>query len=187
MAIALLPYEAVALAGVCKSLRGSNLQVRRPTYTQPSYWARPLFLTAYTPIPGGTDWTDLIVVQGQKQYIALIKQYVATAYGDLAASGLIFRMTVNGAALTSVDLAAGVEVNKDGPNVYPVIPRSIFLPVNETDRFVLQVKNPTAFQQIAVGLICGWFMDSRDSTVTSDSNAMVDGVSHAAVGPAYGN
>jgi hypothetical protein len=50
----------------------------------------------------------------------------------------------------------------------------------------LQVKNPTANQQIAIGMLGGWFMEATDATVTSDGNALVDGVSHAMVGPAYG-
>lgn len=186
MAIALLPYEVVALAGICKALRGSNLQVRQPTYIEPSFWSRPIYKTAYMPITPYTDWADLLVLQGTKQYVALIKQYAATSLGDLAVSGLMFRMTLNGSPL-NVSLTAGIDVNKDGPNIYPIIPRTIFVPVNETQRFALQVKNPTANQQIAIGMLGGWFMEAMDSAVTLDSNAMVDGVSHAMIGPAYGS
>jgi hypothetical protein len=186
MASALLPYEAVAIAGICKALRGSNLQVRQPSYIEPAFWSRPLFKTAYTAIPPNTDWTDLVVVQGLKQYVALIKQYVATSYGDIAISGLLFRMLMNGVPITSVNLAPGVEFNKDGPMVYPIIPREIFIPVNETERFSLQVKNPTGAQSIAIGMLSGWFMEAVDSTVTSDTNAMVDGVSTAMLGRDYG-
>ena len=186
MPIALLPHEAVAIAGICKALRGSNLQVRQPTYIEPAFWSRPLYQTAYLPAGPNTDWTDLIVVETRRQYIALIKQYVATSLGSIATSGLLFRMTRNGLPLTNVNLSAGVEFNKDGPNTYPIIPRTIFVPINETQRFVLQVKNPTGNQQIAIGMIGGWYMEAMDATVTSDSNAMVDGVSHAMVGPAYG-
>lgn len=184
MTIALLPYEAVAIAGICKALRGSNLQVRQPTYIEPAFWSRPLYQTAYLPIAPNTGWTDLIVVETRRQYVALLKQYVATSLGDIATSGLLFRMQLNGRAL-NVNLAAGVEFNKDGPNSYPIIPRNIFLPVNETQHFAVQVSNPTVNQQVAIGMLGGWYMEAVDSTVTADSNAMVDGVSHAEVGPAY--
>ena len=187
MTIALLPYEAVAIAGICKALRGSNLQVRQPTYIEPSFWSRPLYQTAYLPVLPNTDWSDLIVVATRRQYVALIKQYVATSLGNVATSGLLFRMAFNGLPLTNVNLAAGVEFNKDGPNTYPIIPRNIFVPVNETQRFSLQVKNPTGNQQIAIGMLGGWYMEAMSSTTTSDSNALVDGVSHAFVGPAYGS
>jgi len=184
MPIALLKHEAVAIAAICKALRGSNLQVRRPSYTYPSFWSRPLYKTAYTAINANTDWQDLVVVQGQPQYIGIIQQYVATSLGSLSAAGLEFRILKNGSPL-DVSLAAGVEVNKDGPNTYPIIPRSIFLPVNETERVALQVRNPTAVQRIAIGLFGGWYIDSRDSTVTSNDNAVVDSVYTPLVGVPY--
>lgn len=186
MTIALLPFEAVAVAGICKALRGSNLQVRQPSYIEPSFWSRPLYQAAYTPIGPNSGWTDLLVLEVRKQYVALIKQYVATSYGDLVTSGLIFRMLKNGVPLSNVSLTSGVETNKDGPMVYPIVPREIFIPVNETERFVLQAQNTSGMQQIAIGLLAGWYMDSVDSTTTSDTNAMVDGVSNAMLGKNYG-
>lgn len=186
MPVDLLPYEAVAIAGICKALRGSNLPSRRPSYSAPSFWARPIYTTNYLPIPPNTGWIDLVTVSGQPQYVAIIRQYVATSLGSLSASGLQFRMLLNGQPLTSVSLLAGVDVNKDGPNSYPIIPRSIFVPVNETQTLKIQVMNPTGFQQIAIGLLAGWFIDSMDSTITSDSNAMVDGVYTPFVGTTYG-
>ena len=184
MPIALLPHEAVAIAAICKALRGSNLQVRRPSYTYPSFWSRPLYKTAYLPINANTDWQDLVVVRGQPQYIGIIKQYVATSLGSMALTGLEFRMLKDGSPL-AVTLGAGVEMNKDGPNTYPIIPRNIFLPVNETEQVTLQVRNQTAVQRIAIGLLGGWYFDSRDSIVTSNSNAVVDGVYVPLTGVTY--
>jgi hypothetical protein len=180
-------HEAVALVGIVKMMRGSNLQVRAPSYTQPSYWSRPLFQTRMRPILANTDWQDFLVVRGRPQYVAIVKQYVATSVGPLDVSGLEFRFLMDGNPLTSVTLTAGVERNKDGPFAYPVVPRDIFLPVNETQTLSLQVKNPTVFQRSAVGQLSGWLIDSMDSTVTADSNAQVDGISHAMLGAPYGD
>lgn len=176
MPVALYPHEAVAIAAVCKALRGSNLQVRPPSYTAPSFWSRSMFVTAYLAIDAQTDWQTLVYVQGVPQFVGVIKQYVATSLGGIAVAGLEFRLTKNGSALGAVTLAPGVEMNKDGPNTYPVIPRDIFIPVNETETVEIQVRNPTAIQRIGVGLFSGWYMNALDSTVTSNNNAMVDGV-----------
>jgi hypothetical protein len=186
MPIALLPHEAVAIAAICKALRGSNLQVRRPSYTYPSFWSRPLYRTAYRAINANSDWQDLVIAQGQPQYIGIIQQYVATSLGSLALAGLEFRILKDGSPL-DVSMAPGVEFNKDGPNTYPIVPRDIFLPVNETETVALQVRNPTAVQRIAIGLFGGWYIDSRDSTVTSSTNAVVDSVYTPMVGVPYGD
>lgn len=186
MPVALEPHEIVAIAAICKGLRGSNLQVRSPSYTYPSFWSRPMYVTAYRPINALTDWQDLVVVRGQPQYVGIIKQFAATSLGSIALSGLEFRILKNGSPL-DVDLTAGIEFNKDGPNTYPIIPRRIFLPVNETETVAIQVRNPTPVQRIAIGLLGGWYMDSRDSTVTANDNAMVDGVYTPLVGVPYGS
>jgi hypothetical protein len=185
MPIALYPYETVALAAICKALRGSNLQVRKPSYTYPSFWTRPLYATAYKPINANTSWQTLLEVKGKPQYIGIIKQFVATSLGSIALTGLEFRLLKNGTAL-DVTLAPGIEFNKTGPNTYPIVPRDIFLPVNETETVQLEVRNPTGLQAIAIGLLGGWFIDSRDSTVTADSNAVTDGVYSSLVGPTHG-
>jgi hypothetical protein len=182
MPVALLPYEAVAFAGICKALRGSNLQTRMPSYQMPSFWSRPIYKTNYVPIPNNTDWTDLVAYSGTPQYLGIIKQYACTTLGDLATSGLLFRMMFNGQPMANVALAAGVEINKDGPNTYPLVLRNIFLPVNETQRVSIQVKNPTGVQAIAMGVLCGWAMQAVDSTITSDSNAVTEGIDRAVVG-----
>jgi hypothetical protein len=176
MPVALLPYEAVAFAAICKAMRGSNLQVRAPSYIQPSFWSRPLYTTNYLAVPAGSGWTTLVAVQGKPQYVAIIRQFVATSLGDVTLTGLEFRFLINGQPTSDIQIQAGVEFNKDGPNSYPIIPRNTFIPVNETQRVEIQVRNPTAMQQIAIGLLSGWFIDSVDSTVTANSNAMVDGV-----------
>lgn len=186
MPVALLPHEAVAIAAVCKALRGSNLQVRHPSYTYPSFWSRSIFQTAYMAVNAQTDWQTLVRVQGLPQYVGIVKQYVATSLGNIAVAGLEFRMLKNGSVLGSVSFAPGVELSKDGPNTYPVVPRDIFVPVNETETLEIQVRNPTAIQRIGIGLLSGWMIDSRDSTVTSNDNAMVDGVYSSQVGLTYG-
>jgi len=184
MPVPLYPYEAVALAAICKAMRGSNLQVRRPSYTYPSYWTRPVFRTVYRPVNANTDWSRLVAVSGKPQYVAILRQFVATSLGSIAIAGLEFRILKNGLALDIV-LTPGIEFNKDGPNTYPIIPRDFFLPVNETETVEIQVRNPTALQAIAIGMLAGWEIDSRDSTVTSNSNAMVDGVYTPLVGVDY--
>lgn len=187
MPVALLPYEAVAFAGICKALRGSNLQTRRPSYETPPFWSRPIYNTIYVPIPNNTDWTDLVSYAGQPQYVGIIRQYACTTLGDLSASGLLFRMTFNGQPMANVVLAAGVEINKDGSNTYPIVMRNIFLPVNETQRVAIQVKNPTGIQAIAIGALAGWAMQSVDSTVTADSNAVTEGMDRPVVGVPHGD
>lgn len=187
MAVDLLPYESVALAAICKAMRGSNMQFREPSYNYPSFWSRPIYTTNYLAVPPNSGWTTLVTVVGLQQYVAIIRQYVATTLGSVAASGLLFRMLINGLPGTDIDLAAGVEFNKLGANSYPIVPRNIFLPVNQTQRVEIQVFNPTAMQQIAIGLLAGWYIDAVDSTVTSNSNAIVDSVYTPFVGTPYGS
>ena len=187
MAIALLPYEAVAFAGICKALRGSNFQTRRPSYEVPSFWSLPIFQTAYVPVPSHTDWTDLVTYKGRPQYVGLIKQYAATTLGSVAASGLLFRMVFDGQPMANVAFAPGIEINKEGPNTYPLVLRNIFLPVNEIQRVSIQVKNPTATQQIGIGVLCGWAMQAVDATVTADSNAVTEGIDRAVAGVPHGD
>lgn len=187
MPIALLPYEAVALAAVCKALRGSNLQVRQPSYLRPSFWSRPFYITNYLPVAPNTGWTDLVRVNGLPQYVGVVKQYVATSLGSLVTAGLEFRLFMDGLPMEGVQFSPGMDLNKDGPNTYPVVPRDTFIPVNQTQRLALQVRNPTANQQIAMGTLAGWYFDSVDSTVTSNSNAMVDGVYSSMVGVPHAN
>lgn len=186
MPVALETYEAVAIAAICKALRGSNLQVRQPTYNYPSFWSRPIYATKYLTVPGNSGWQSLIIVAGLPQYVGILRQYVATSLGNLAASGLAFRFLINGQPDTNIQLTQGVEFNKDAANSYPIIPRNFFLPVNETQRVELQVQNTGGVQQVAIGLLAGWYMDSRDSTVTSNDNAMVDGVYPPFMGASYG-
>lgn len=178
---ALERHEMVAFAALCKAMRGTNLQARQPSYTYPSYWSRPIFNTAYLPIPGNTDWTNLVVFSPPAQYVGIIQQYAATSLGDIGLSGLLFRILQSGLSL-GVAIAPGVEFNKTGPNSYPLIPRKIFLPVDETDTVIIQVKNPTGVQAVAIGMLAGWSMEAMSATVTSDQNAMVDNRSNAFVG-----
>jgi hypothetical protein len=187
MPVALLPYEAVALAAMCKALRGSALQTRKPTYEVADFWSKPIFTSSYTPVDANTDWQDLVVVAGQPQFVAILKQYVATTLGSVAASGLLFRMALDGLPLNTVSLAAGLDINKDSPTSYPVVPRKFFMAINETHRLSIQVKNPTNFQQMAVGLLVGWYMTSVDSTVTADSNAIAGTVYQGLVGVPNGD
>lgn len=178
---ALERYEMVAFAALCKAMRGTNLQARQPSYTYPSYWSRPIFQTAYLPVPGNTDWMDLVVLTPPKQYVSIVQQYAATSLGDISLSGLLFRMQRNG-TLLDVTIAPGVEFNKTSANAYPIIPRKIFIHVNNTQRLVIQVKNPTGVQAVAIGMFGGWSIEAMDANVTSDSNAMVDNRSNAFVG-----
>jgi hypothetical protein len=187
MSVALLPHETVALAAICKALRGSNLQVRQPSYNYPSFWSRPIYKTNYLAVPPNAPWRTLVLVTGLPQYVGILRQFVATSLGSVALTGLRFRFLVNGQPDSNIQLLPGVEYNKDGGNSYPIIPRNFFLPVNETQRVEIQVENPTNVQQIAIGLLAGWYMDSMDSTVTANSNAMVDGVYTPFVGVTYGN
>lgn len=186
MTVPLLPYESVALAAICKAMRGSNLQVRQPSYNYPSFWSRPIYKTKYLALPPNQGWQTLVLVTGLPQYVGILRQFVATSLGDVATSGLLFRMLINGIPSQDVQFAAGVEFNKESAGSYPIIPRDFFLPVNETQRVEIQAWNPTAIQQIAIGMLAGWYIDARDSTVTSNDNAMVDGVYTPFAGVTYG-
>lgn len=183
----LKPHEALAVGGMMTGLAGSNFPLRRPSHTNPSFWSRPLMRTLMRPVPAGQDWTDLVVVQGLSQYIAVVRYYVATSQGDIAVAGLQFRMLLNGSPVTGVTIGAGVEVSKEGPNTYPVIPRLIFQPVLETQTLQLQVKNPTALQRNAIGGFWGWYYEARDSTVFGgNSDDVTDATYPPFVGPGYG-
>src|SRR5690606_10965016 len=185
----LAPPEAVALGAFLTSLQGSNLPIRRPSWTDPSFWSLPLIKTKVRPIAAGATWADFLTVSGEPQYIAVVSHYTVTTVGDPAVAGLEFRLRLNGMPLPldAVQLAPGVEFGKTSPTSYPTIPRELFQPVLQTQELALQVRNPTLVQRMAIGAFWGWYYESLDSEVfTGAEQGMTDSIYGAQTGAPYG-
>lgn len=177
--------EAVAFTAFLQSLRGSNLPIRRPSFNQPAFWSLPIFLTKPRPVPAGTAWVDFLSVSGVPHYIAVITHFVASSVGDSNINGLQWRFLLNGAGLTGTSFAAGQELNKVGPNTYPVKYRSIYQPVTEIQTLTLQVQNLTGLQCMAVAALVGWWYETMSSTILRTESGLSDSIYPPMTGAPY--
>ena len=177
--------EAVAVSAFMQALRGSNLPIRRPSFNQQSFWSRPIFLTKPRPVSANTPWEDFLSISGVPHYIAVITHFVATTVGDSNINGLQYRFLLNGALLSGTQFAAGQELNKVGPNTYPVKYRPIYQPVTEIQTLTLQVQNLTGLQRTAVAALVGWHYETMDGTIIGTETGLTDSIYPPMTGAPY--
>lgn len=180
--------EAAVVGAVIASLQGSNLPIREPSWTAPSFWSRPLFKTVFLPVPANSGWVSALTVSGQPGYIAMVSHFTATSVGDILVSGLQFRIRLDGSPLpaSAVNIAPGVEISKAGPNEYPLVPRKLFQPVLQGQTLTIEVNNPTGLQRVALASFNGWFFDTVDaSTLTMAESLNPDATYRGQTGAAH--
>lgn len=147
--------EAVAFAATLESLRdGSALPVRRPSYSEPTFWSRPLNQTAIVVMPPDPNWVTLVDLLAPTQYLTRITEYaVATAQANTV-PGVEFRLLQNGSPLTNVTLPAGVEVCKGA--TWPLVLRKIDLIATETLSVGIQARNLGLLPFTVLAGFWGW-------------------------------
>lgn len=180
--MALQRSEAFALGGFFLALQGSNVQMRLPSWNDPTFWSRSLTKQLARPIPAGTPMTTFLTIKGLLNYVAIIDQLVMTVVGPTAGTGIRFRVLLDGAPVPATTYPANIDLNKEAPTVYPVIPRPWYLPVLETQTVEIQVENLGGLQRTVLVAAYGWYY----STVDATSVAVDHGVTDAAYTPMAG-
>ncbi len=154
--------EQALLAAVQRALRSSNVPLRLPSNSLPTFWSNPLTLTKIQPVPNG-GWSNFLVLRGLIGFVYRMDGYVCTTYGDQTLSGVDFRFVLNGNLAPNMSLATGVDHNKESPVTYPVVPQKTFFLIGENDELVIQVQNTNIFQQLVLAGFFGWQYTTADS------------------------
>lgn len=170
--VTMVDFEQAAL----RVVQNVSIPVREPSYNAVPFWGAPLTITRARPIPALTNWIDYLVIPPQDLYPRVIKQYIATSqvpdqleYRWLRTTGYVSPDTV--------DLPPNVERHLDRflTHPYPCRWRPFMLRVGDSDRLVLQVRNPTAGQQLAFAAVFGWYYPSLESPSEISQTEGVDG------------
>jgi hypothetical protein len=156
MALALLPYEELALADFKNSLLRSTLPFRRPSNTDPEWRSNTLDKTAITTLSSGAGWTNILNLQGIPGFTWRVSGYVTTVIGDAALAGIQWRFVFNGTLAPYIQIPTGVEIGKIGPNVWPVVPSKTFFLVEQKDNLIIQAQSTNIIQQIVLAGLFGW-------------------------------
>lgn len=159
----LLDYEKQAVRDFVDALPGMNLPWRQASFNNPTFWSKPLVLTAALPINPGSTWTDVFDLRGRTSSTGLVNSYTATSFGDASIDDLEYRFVFNGALPPFVSFVSGVEYSKSAPATFPVIPRQTFFTVRPIDRLQLQVRNNSAAPRYLIAALYGWFFDDNNA------------------------
>jgi len=166
--------EAFALGGLMIALQRSNVQMRRPSWNDPTFWSRCLTKQLARPLPAGSPMQTMLTVKGLLNYVAIIDQLTMTVVGPTAGTGIRFQVLLNGGPVPFTNYPSGIELNKDAPTVYPVIPRPWYLPVLETDTIEIQAENLGGLQRTVLVGAYGWYYSTVDATTTAGDNGITD-------------
>ncbi len=154
--------EQALLAAVQRALRSSNVPLRLPSNSAPTFWSNPLTPTKIQPVANG-GWAPFLVLRGLVGFVYRVNGYVATTFGDQSLSGVEFRFVLNGTLAPNMSLANGVDHNKESPTTFPVVPQQTFFLIGENDELVIQVQNTNIFQQLVIAGFFGWQYTTADS------------------------
>lgn len=166
-------FEQALEVAVKRALRSSNMPIRRPSQTEPTFWSYPLTPTKIEPVANGT-WVNFLVLAGLPGFVYRVSKYVATVFGDATVAGVDFRLILNGTFAPNMSLVSGVDHNKVSPTEFPVIPQDTFFYIGEKDRLVLQVRNNNVFQQLVIAGFFGWQFPSSDSPQRDSISVITD-------------
>lgn len=155
-------FEQALEVAIKRALRSSNMPIRRPSQTEPTFWSNPLTPTKIEPVANGT-WVNFLVLAGIPGFVYRVSKYVATVYGDATVANVDFRFVLNGTLPPNMSLASGVDHNKISPTDFPVVPQETFFYIGEKDRLILQVRNNNVLQQLIIAGFFGWQFPSSDS------------------------
>ena len=169
----LLDSPAAALR--LRTLPTAFLPMRRPNWNDPPLWSLPLTQTAITPVAGDGAWVPLLTVAGIPGFIAVVNQFVLTAYLPNALADLNIRMIYNGRFTASIQLVGTGEYNRKTPTTWPTHGRQTFFAlVNANDSLQLQVQNVGIFQQLVLSAFYGWYANVDDQAERATVQGMGD-------------
>jgi hypothetical protein len=172
--MALTPTEALAVGAAFTALQRGTIPVRRPSYTRPPMWSRPLTITSAAPIVGGGGWVDVLVVPPIVSYRAVVKSYIATTQVGQAVSGVDFRFMLDAAFVDTVQIGAGTEISKDAPSTYPCVWRNVFFFLTDRQTLRLQARNNSVFARTVLAGVYGWYADSAHDSSEQNSGVIAD-------------
>lgn len=167
--------EAFALGGLLLALQGSNVQARRPSWNRPNFWSRSLTHQIARPVPAGTAMTTMLSIKGLLNYVAVVDRLVMTVVGPTAGTGIRFQTLIDGGPVPDTSYPANIELNKEGPIIYPVEPRPWYLPILETQTLEIQVENLGGLQRTVLVAAYGWYYATVDATTIGGDNGVTDG------------
>lgn len=142
------------------------IPLREPSTARPTYWSKPLLYAKTRPVPVGATWLDYLVVQSgvglaPARHMGIITRWVATGLLDPAVTGLEYRMTINGSLImpAAFTLPPGIERNVDRVHAqpWPVQPQQIYIALQNTQVFRLQVRHTSVVPVVAIASLTGWF------------------------------
>jgi hypothetical protein len=162
-------YEAVAIAAVLQRMRDEGaLPVRRPSYEQPTFWSRPLTVTAMPALAPTPAWTDMLVWAAPRQYMTVVTGIVATTVNAPAAAATDFRVVVDGNPVSGIVFAPLANLFKLPQ--YPVQSRPTMITVAENQTISLQARNNSLFPQVLLLALTGWSYNTINVERGSDGS-----------------
>jgi hypothetical protein len=145
--------ELIAAGAAIAVLRASDVPIQSPPDRAPGFFARPVTHVLVAPRPQAHRWAPLLALNGNKGRIIRLKHFTLSVVGDLSTTGITFRVKRNGRVLSSVLLAAGVDLCKDGPTDFPLRWRHFPLTLLEQDTALIEYRNPLGS---ALPIACGF-------------------------------
>ncbi len=157
-------------------LRDSNVPLRRPSWTDPTFWSRPLIKTVVIPIEASTSWTTVLTVDGLVNYSARITGYTAAPQGDAALSQVRFRFIYRGRLLDNVSFGANAfEHNRENALLFPTFPQKMFFLCERPGTpLSIQVINDGVFQQTVLCAFYGYYYDNSNQAEKNDLEGVTD-------------
>ncbi len=175
MPLDLSPAKAAAMEEVLRAMRDSNVPLRRPSFSNPTFWSRPLISTIAVPLAADTVWSDILTVNGLSGYSGMVTGYVATAYGDTSLAATRFRIIYNGSHVDTVDFVSSVERNRESATLFPTFPQATFFNLlSDKDSLTIQAINDGTFQQLVLCAFYGWYYDNSNQAERGSLGELTD-------------
>ncbi len=168
-------YEQAALDSIVQAMRSSNIPVRRPSWNDPTFWSRPLTKTVIIPLSTDTAFSTVLEVRGLNGYTGVVTGYVATSYTPMDLSSVDFRLAYKGALIPTVELASGVERNRESGTQFPTFPQQTFFILdNDQSTLWIQARNNNVLQQTLLLSVYGWYFDNQNQAERGTLEGMTD-------------
>ncbi len=168
-----MPVDNTALM---RLLRNSNIPMRLPSWSNPTFWSRPLIETKMLPIEASSSWQDIVSVAGLNNYSGAITGFTATPLGDASLSQVSFRFVYQGKLLSQISLGAPTfENNRQNALLFPTFPQSLYMIVERPDTILkIQALNSGVFQQTVLCAFFGYYYDNSNQAEKNDLEGLTD-------------
>lgn len=171
------PHEAIALAAVLQTMRSEgSLQARKPSWEQPTFFSKPLLITAMPVLPPAVGplfpFTTVLSWRGPVQYVSVITGYTFSLVANPALVNVQFQVTINGALLPGLNFTPGVDLFKGGQ--YPLTQRKTMITVNENSVLAISAKNLTSVPQTLLLSLTGWSYPTLDAERSAAGQGVTD-------------